>query len=254
MWSINAAIAATTPARAPTQKVVQTINAWGADTFATQSTGGSGGGGGRGTEGMLRRPGSAAPPTTASASLGQETRAALAALSRMVSELDGRRDDAHDGSAVEAEERGGEDEGGGVTAHFLFNFTVEAIRREDRGGAEEGKPSSLLLHVDVERRVIEAYALRRGGKGGGNGGGTGGEPALQQTLVRTLDLADIVVVALPEERDGAAAAVHRGRGRGRRVILAEAAMAAAAGAGLTFVHVSAQPEPFWSVSRCVSSL
>jgi hypothetical protein len=77
-----------------------------------------------------------------------------------------------DGGEEEAEEEegGGGEVQLGLTAHFLFNFTVEAIRREHRGGAEVGKSSSLLLHVDVERRVLEAYALRRGNAPGGGSG------------------------------------------------------------------------------------
>ena len=58
----------------------------------------------------------------------------------------------------------------------------------------------------------------------------GGEAALQQTLVRTLNIHDIVVVSPPEEQEGAAARVHRARSWGRRIILAEAATAAGAGA------------------------
>ena len=171
VWAINAAIAAATPTPAPAQMVAQTMSAWGAHTLAVRSTGGGGIGGSTVGKGTHQRPGSA--PTPPSAGLGQETRAALAVLTRMASAFeaaDGARhadQDAND-EAAEEEESGG----GGVTAHFLFNFTVEAIRRENRDEAEEGKTSSLLLHVDVERRVIEAYALRR--RGGPGGGGIGG--------------------------------------------------------------------------------
>jgi len=66
---------------------------------------------------------------------------------------------------------------------------------------------------------------------------------MQQTLVRTLDLADIVVVTTPEEGEGAAAAaagaaagVHRGRGRGRRVTLTAAAVAMGGGVGAGREH------------------
>ena len=91
------------------------------------------------------------------AALGQDTRAGLAEMSRMAAALeDGTRDADRDGNyddgngwaeeeeaewEAEEEEEEGWDGGGevqlGLTAHFLFNFTVEAIRREHRGGAQE---------------------------------------------------------------------------------------------------------------------
>jgi hypothetical protein len=187
-----------------------------------------------------------------SAALGRDTRAALADVSNMAAALKAEADD-NDNDEDEDDEREQEQEGDeddddvmhpglGLTTHFLFNFTVEAIRyqrgtttaaakktsRTSRAGAGEDASTSssssatssspLLLHVDVERKVIEAYAMRRGrGRGEGYAAGAGAGAGatlvapLRQTLVRILDMADVGVVG--------GAAADESRGGGRRVAL-----------------------------------
>ena len=64
----------------------------------------------------------------------------------------------------------------GLTAHFLFSFTVDAVR----GPAGRETRSAVTLRVDVEGNAIEGYAARRCRSTG----------ELRQTLVRVLDATD----------------------------------------------------------------
>ena len=123
--------------------------------------------------------------------LDAETRVALANATRMALAL--RRPPPRAGSNIAANDDEKSDKDVlvldrywcsvelGVTAHFLFSFTVDAVR----GRGATTTSSTVLLRVDTERAVIEGYAARRCEKTG--------EP--RQTLVRTLDATDADVDA-----------------------------------------------------------
>ena len=124
--------------------------------------------------------------------LDAETRAALANATRMAlalrrpppragSNIAGSNDDEKSDKDVLVLDRYWRSVELGVTAHFLFSFTVDAVR----GRGATTTSSTVLLRVDTERAVIEGYAARRCEKTG--------EP--RQTLVRTLDATDADVDA-----------------------------------------------------------
>ena len=95
--------------------------------------------------------------------LDAETRAALANATRMALALRrpppraGSNDDEKSDKDVLVLDRYWRSVELGVTAHFLFSFTVDAVRR--RGATTT--TSTVLLRVDTERAVIEGYAARR---------------------------------------------------------------------------------------------
>ena len=84
----------------------------------------------------------------------------------------------------------------GLTAHFLFSFTVDAVR----GPAGGETRSAVTLRVDVEGNAIEGYAARRCRSTG----------ELRQTLVRVLDATD----AAPTPPEGPRGRIGRLGSRG----------------------------------------
>ena len=84
----------------------------------------------------------------------------------------------------------------GLTAHFLFSFTVDAVRGPSGGETR----SAVTLRVNVEGCAIEGYAARRCRSTG----------ELRQTLVRSLDATDAATTPPEGPRGRVVRLVSRG--------------------------------------------
>ena len=123
----------------------------------------------------------------------------------------------------------------GVGAHFLFNFTAEVLpdsRNATRAGADEAaRPrrrlarARVLLHVDVERNAVEAYADPRA-RGSVRSVGSIGAAKSRAAVLRSVETKDVRL-----ESSGPREVTLRAAGHGsfpRRAVLGRFAFQTAA--------------------------